>query len=156
MLSFSIGLITVLMVLDCVLLVFLVLLQLPKKEAGAGLAFGGAATDALFGAGSGNVLTKTTKWMAGGFFVFALILAMLSTQRSKSGASALEEELTKKGSTPAASSPNTPPDANLLKTIPTAPQPAPSTPAPAAPLNSPKTSTATPAAPTTPPAEPKK
>ena len=47
MMSFVIGLLTVLMVLDCILLVFLVLLQLPKKEAGAGMAFGGAATDAL-------------------------------------------------------------------------------------------------------------
>ena len=34
------------MFVDCVLLVFLVLLQLPKKEAGAGMAFGGAAADA--------------------------------------------------------------------------------------------------------------
>ena len=62
--SFIIGLLTVVMVLDCVLLILLVLIQLPKKEAGAGLAFGGAATDALFGAGSGNVLTKATKYAA--------------------------------------------------------------------------------------------
>ena len=55
------------MFLDCILLVLLVLLQLPKKEAGAGMAFGGAATDALFGAGSGNVLTKITKYVAGHF-----------------------------------------------------------------------------------------
>ena len=32
---------TVLLFLDCVFLVFLMLLQLPKKEAGAGMAFGG-------------------------------------------------------------------------------------------------------------------
>jgi preprotein translocase subunit SecG len=69
---------SVLLFLDCVLLICLVLLQLPKKEAGAGLAFGGAATDALFGAGSGNVLTKITKYVAGGFFGLALILAILS------------------------------------------------------------------------------
>ncbi len=56
--GFLIGLLTVVMVLDCLVLIFLVLIQLPKKEAGAGLAFGGAATDALFGAGSGNVLTQ--------------------------------------------------------------------------------------------------
>ena len=58
--GFLIGLLTVVMVLDCLALIFLVLIQLPKKDAGAGLAFGGAATDALFGAGSGNVLTKVT------------------------------------------------------------------------------------------------
>src|ERR1700734_1645684 len=62
------GFLTVLMFLDCVLLILLVLLQLPKKEAGAGMAFGGGAADALFGAGSGNVLTKITKWLAGVFF----------------------------------------------------------------------------------------
>ena len=45
------------------------LIQLPKKDAGAGLAFGGGATDALFGAGSGNVLTKITKYAATVFFV---------------------------------------------------------------------------------------
>ena len=56
--SFLIGLLTVVLVLTCIVLILLVLIQLPKKEAGAGLAFGGAATDALFGAGSGNVLTK--------------------------------------------------------------------------------------------------
>jgi len=53
-----IGFLTLLMVLDCVIVILLVLIQLPKKDAGAGLAFGGSATDALFGAGSGTVLTK--------------------------------------------------------------------------------------------------
>lgn len=56
------GLLTVILVLDCLFLILLVLIQLPKKEAGAGLAFGGAASDALFGAGSGNALTKVTKY----------------------------------------------------------------------------------------------
>jgi len=41
--GFIIGLLTFIMVLDCLVLVFLVLIQLPKKDAGAGLAFGGAA-----------------------------------------------------------------------------------------------------------------
>ena|ERR1043166_4169117 len=77
---FVIGLLTVIMVLDCLILILLVLIQLPKKEAGAGLAFGGSATDALFGAGSGTVLTKITKYAAGGFFVLAIVLSLL--QRS--------------------------------------------------------------------------
>ena len=75
--SFLIGVLTVILVLNCLLLILLVLIQLPKKEAGAGLAFGGAATDALFGAGSGNVLTKVTKYSAGVFFVLALSLSLL-------------------------------------------------------------------------------
>ena len=67
--AFLIGLLTLVMVLDCVIVVLLVLIQLPKKDAGAGLAFGGSATDALFGAGSGTVLTKITKYAAATFFV---------------------------------------------------------------------------------------
>jgi len=43
--GFLIGLLTVVMVLDCLALILLVLIQLPKKDAGAGLAFGGGATE---------------------------------------------------------------------------------------------------------------
>ena len=75
--AFLIGILTFVMVVDSLALILLVLVQLPKKEAGAGLAFGGAATDALFGAGSGNVLTKITKYAAGGFFVLAIVLSLL-------------------------------------------------------------------------------
>ena len=74
--GFVIGLLTVVMVVDCLLLILLVLIQLPKKEAGAGLAFGGTASDALFGAGSGTVLTKITKYSAGAFFVLAMLLSI--------------------------------------------------------------------------------
>jgi preprotein translocase subunit SecG len=75
--GFLIGLLTAVMVLNCIILIFLVLIQLPKKEAGAGLAFGAGATDALFGAGSGTVLTKITKYAAAIFFVLAIILSLL-------------------------------------------------------------------------------
>jgi preprotein translocase subunit SecG len=81
--SIVLGLLTVVMVLDCILLVFLILLQLPKKEAGAGMAFGGGATDALFGAGSGNVLTKVTKYVAGVFFGLALIMAVVTANLNR-------------------------------------------------------------------------
>ena len=77
--GFVIGLLTVVMVLDCLALMLLVLIQLPKKDAGAGLAFGGTATDALFGAGSGNVLTKITKYAAVIFFVLALVLSVMQS-----------------------------------------------------------------------------
>jgi|ERR1051325_10510858 preprotein translocase subunit SecG len=76
-----IALLTVGLILDCVVLIFLILIQLPKKEAGAGLAFGAGATDALFGAGSGTVLTKITKYAAGIFFALALILSLLNKTR---------------------------------------------------------------------------
>ena len=77
--SFLIGLLTVVLVLDCVLLILLVLIQLPKKEAGAGVAFGGAATDALFGAGTGNVLTKVTKYATIVFFVLAVTVGLMQS-----------------------------------------------------------------------------
>jgi preprotein translocase subunit SecG len=76
-----------------------VLIQLPKKEAGAGLAFGGAATDALFGAGSGNVLTKVTKYAATVFFVMAILLSFIQSQRHQ-GASSFEQKLNQQGSLP--------------------------------------------------------
>jgi len=74
--SFLIGILTFLLVVNCAVLVLLILVQLPKKDAGAGLAFGGGAADALFGAGSGNALTKITKWVAGTFIGLAVILGM--------------------------------------------------------------------------------
>jgi preprotein translocase subunit SecG len=70
--SFFIGILTFILVIDCLLLILLVLVQLPKKDAGIGMAFGSGAADALFGAGSGNVLTKITKYAA----VVLLLLAM--------------------------------------------------------------------------------
>jgi preprotein translocase subunit SecG len=77
---FLIGLLTVVLVLTCLLLILLVLIQLPKKEAGAGLAFGGAATDALFGAGTGNVLTKLTKYATITFFVLLLLIGLIQNK----------------------------------------------------------------------------
>jgi preprotein translocase subunit SecG len=71
--SFLIGLLTVVLVLNCSLLILLVLSQPPKKEAGAGLAFGGLATDALFGAGSGSVITKVIRYATVAFFVVAML-----------------------------------------------------------------------------------
>jgi preprotein translocase subunit SecG len=104
--GFLIGLLTVVMVLDCALLVLLVLIQLPKKDAGAGVAFGGAATDVLFGAGTGNVLTKVTKYAAGGFFVLAIALSVLQRVHSSRTTSVFQEGLTKPS--PAAGMPAAP------------------------------------------------
>ena len=75
---------SVAMVAVSVLLMLLVLIQLPKKEAGAGVAFGAGATDALFGAGSGNVLTKLTKVFAGAFLFLALVLSVMKSHEKGS------------------------------------------------------------------------
>jgi preprotein translocase subunit SecG len=134
-------LLTVLMFIDCVLLVLVVLSQLPKKEAGAGMAFGGAATDALFGAGSGNVLTKITKYLAGIFFGLAIIMAFLASHRRPTDAvdfaqsmlqgsgSAAPRSSAPSSSAPAPSSGNTapaptPPGGGLLQLSNMAPPPA--------------------------------
>jgi preprotein translocase subunit SecG len=91
--GFLIGLLTVVMVLDCLILIFLVLIQLPKKDAGAGLAFGGSATDALFGAGSGTVLTKITKYAAGTFFVLAIVLSIMQSNYHRRTTTAFQQKL---------------------------------------------------------------
>ena len=70
------NLLTVVLFLNSLFLILLVLVQLPKKEAGLGTAFGGGATDALFGAGAGNVLTKLTKWNAIIFLFLCLFLSL--------------------------------------------------------------------------------
>jgi len=88
--TFIAGILTVLLVINCILLILLVLVQLPKKDAGAGMAFGGGAADALFGAGSGNVLTKITKWATGIFFAMALLLGILNQSVYHSSSSALD------------------------------------------------------------------
>jgi preprotein translocase subunit SecG len=89
--SFIVAVLTFFLVINCALLILLILIQLPKKDAGAGMAFGGAAADALFGAGSGNVLTKVTKYSTMVFFALALVLGYLQDRVHKQG-SALEFE----------------------------------------------------------------
>ena len=95
--SFFIGILTVLLVLNCLLLILLVLIQLPKKDAGVGMAFGGGAADALFGAGSGNALTKITKYSTVIFFVLALFLSHLESRlHQSSSASEFEKQVQQK------------------------------------------------------------
>ena len=77
--TFFIGLLTFVLVVNCVLLILLVLVQLPKKDAGAGMAFGAGTADALFGAGSGNALTKITKYATIVFLALALGLGRLQS-----------------------------------------------------------------------------
>ena len=128
--SFIIGLLMLAMVLVCIALIFLVLIQLPKKEAGIGVAFGGGATDALFGAGSGNVLTKATKWAAIAFFALALVTGYLQTHYgSKAHASnigdKIQAEASKLPSGPATQAGGAAPAAEPAATPATTPTPVP-------------------------------
>jgi preprotein translocase subunit SecG len=106
--SFIVEILTFFLVVNCALLILLILIQLPKKDAGAGMAFGGAAADALFGAGSGNVLTKVSKWATLVFFVLALGLGYLQDRvHNKSSALEFEKQLQQKQSQLPVSAPQT-------------------------------------------------
>ena len=149
-----ITLLTFVLILTCVILILLVLIQLPKKETGAGVAFGAGATDALFGAGSGNVLTKVTKYAAGFFLGLSMLLSVLNINyaNSRRSTDTLKKELEKASRVPIAA--------------PTQPLPlAPAAPLPAGtnlinsfePVTVPGAAPVQPAAPVAPaPAEPKK
>src|ERR1700757_2592068 len=91
---------TVLLVLDCLLLSLLVLVQLPKKEAGIGMAFGGGAADALFGAGSGTALSNLTKYTATIFFVLVFLLSIMNNHAHRSAGSELNRALQKQSAAP--------------------------------------------------------
>ena len=107
--SFLIGILSAVLLLDALLLVLLVLIQLPKKEAGAGIAFGAGTADTLFGAGSGNALTRITKYALTVFLTLALTLTVIQSSRSKKAETGVGEALKKAGmvtpppTTPAAS-----------------------------------------------------
>ncbi len=78
--SLIITILTVILVIDCFFLGLLIIIQLPKKEAGLGQAFGSSATDMLFGAGSGTVLTRATKYAAALFLGLSLILSVMTSR----------------------------------------------------------------------------
>jgi preprotein translocase subunit SecG len=84
-----ISLLTLLLILNSLFLMLLVLIQLPKKEAGAGLAFGAGTTDALFGAGSGTVLTRVTKYATGVFLLLCLGVSVLYTHQARASRSSV-------------------------------------------------------------------
>ncbi|GAB5560106.1 MAG: hypothetical protein SynsKO_17530 [Synoicihabitans sp.] len=72
--SLLIGIFTFVLILVSLFLVLLVLMQKAKNDGGMGAALGGGATEATFGADTGNVLTKATINSAIAFFVLSLLL----------------------------------------------------------------------------------
>jgi protein translocase SecG subunit len=110
---FIVGVLTFLLVINCFVLTLLVLVQLPKKDAGAGIAFGGGTADALFGAGSGNALTKITKYATVALLVLSLFIGYLQDRVFHAGNAAtfekmVEQQQMQKPIAPAASQPVTP------------------------------------------------
>ncbi len=131
--NFLIVILTVFLIINCVALIFLVLIQLPKKDAGAGIAFGAGTADALFGSGSGNVLTKITKWAAGILLALSLLLGMLYDKAHRDNSTAdfakdLQQKQMQSAPTAPAPKPAAAPVGNNLLTTPpanAAPVPAP-------------------------------
>ena len=91
--SIIIGILYVILVVTCLVLGLLILVQLPKKDAGAGMAFGGGAGEALFGAGSGNVLTKLTRYSAIAFLGLSLLLSVFLSNAVSEKNSAIDDGL---------------------------------------------------------------
>jgi protein translocase SecG subunit len=123
------GFLSAFMFLNCIVLILLILVQVPKKEAGAGMAFGGSAADALFGAGSGNALTTITKYSAGIFFGVALLMAIMASHLTPSASGVFEDVLSKPG--PAGSQPAAPLIPGTVSNGGILSVPSPTTPAPA-------------------------
>lgn len=76
------SMIIVVHVLSAIAITGLVLMQ-HGKGADMGASFGSGASQTIFGSvGSGNVLTKSTTWMAVLFFVTSLTLAVMARQQA--------------------------------------------------------------------------
>lgn len=125
-----IALLSFILILTCLLLGLLVLIQLPKKEAGFGMAFGAGAVDTLLGAGAGNALTKITKWVAATFLFLCIVLSVLYTKdhNSRKGTRGVRDAASK-ATAAAPAIPLSP----ALGTLPTSNAPAASAPATAVP-----------------------
>jgi preprotein translocase subunit SecG len=129
MITFLLGFLTVILVLTSFLLILLVLIQLPKKDAGPGVAFGGGATEAMFGAGSGSALTKITKYCAATFMGLSLLLAVVNAHRAQTIDRSVDLELERRAAeaqaTPStAPTPTAPPPGQLQLLTPPEPGPA--------------------------------
>ena len=88
--SYIVGILVFCLFANAGLLVLLILAQPPKKDSGGALAFGGGAADALFGAGSGNALTKITKWATVVFLALSVILGTIQTHLGRGNRSEFE------------------------------------------------------------------
>ena len=96
------ALLSLILVVDALFLGLLILLQLPKKEAGLAAAFGAEQTAAIFGAGSGTALTNITKWCAGIFLFLCLLISALTAHFIRTKSRGLGAQLDKLSAVPAA------------------------------------------------------
>lgn len=93
--SFIIGVLLFVLFLNALFLILLILVQLPKKEAGIGMAFGGGAGEALFQGGAANALSKMTTKAAVVFLSVTLLVSiMVSANSDRSSANKVNQLLT--------------------------------------------------------------
>ena len=98
------------LVLVCLLMVLVILMQRSKQE-GIGAAFGAGMTESVFGADTGNILSKTTVWCAVLFFTITLTLSAIAANKYRAGASGLSQaarDAAKTMAPPAAATTNAP------------------------------------------------
>ena len=75
------GFLLTLYVINCILLIFIILLQ--KSKGGLGLGAMGGGTQMLFGGSGGQEIFQKTTWIMGAIFMFgSLSLAILKTQQN--------------------------------------------------------------------------
>ena len=121
---------TVIHVLLCVFMIFVILLQ-PGKDAGMGAALGGgAATSAFGGRGAVTFLSKLTAVCAGLFFLTSLGLSFVGV-RSSVTSSLVGKPTPAASPAPGAAAPAAAPKAGDAQPAPAAAPTAPAAPAPA-------------------------
>ena len=136
----------VLLVIDSIVLIAAILLQ-SGKGSGLAASFGGVSSsaDSLLGTRqAGNLLTKAS-WWGGGIFLFLAFVLSLSTARSRTPKSVLDDAFTQPApaSAPAPTAGGTAPAAGGVNLTPAAPSAAPGS----APATSPAPSSSAPATP---------
>jgi preprotein translocase subunit SecG len=72
-----------LLILLCVVLCFVILIQ-ESKSSGLGVAFGGSASDSIFGTSTADVLKKFTAWLAAIFLVSCIVLSLWTAALGRS------------------------------------------------------------------------
>jgi preprotein translocase subunit SecG len=77
------AILVIIEIVTCFLLVTLILIQKTKSQ-GAGMAFGASMGESLFGAQTGNVLTKVTVWLTIIFLINTTVLALMTPGKAAS------------------------------------------------------------------------
>lgn len=81
--TFIYYLATILFVLLCVVLCFVILIQ-ESKSTGLGASFGGDASDSVFGTSTADVLKKFTAWLAAIFLISCILLSLWTGAMARS------------------------------------------------------------------------